>query len=145
MGREMFGSEKYQQRPIVAKSSFSSPILYAPTHFVCLIYQHSWYTFSKIVPQTPLMSHIRIHLHVQPICFFQCSKVEHIVDMKTSQYAERHAKERITCIFISMQQQREYNSHENKQKDMQYIHIVKKLQSSRTNIQTINEILNTGI
>jgi hypothetical protein len=42
------------QRPIVAKSSFSSPILYAPTHFVCLIYYQNWYTFSKIVPQNPL-------------------------------------------------------------------------------------------
>jgi hypothetical protein len=38
MGRAMFGRGKSQQRPIVAKSSFSSPILYAPTSFVCLIY-----------------------------------------------------------------------------------------------------------
>jgi hypothetical protein len=38
MGRAMFGSEKSQKRPIVVKSSFSSTILYAPTHFVCLIY-----------------------------------------------------------------------------------------------------------
>ena len=137
MGRE--------QRPIVSKSSFSSPILYAPTYFVCLIYQHSWYTFSKIVPQTPLLSHIRIHLPVQPICFFQGSNVEHTMDMKASQYAKRHVKEINIVLFISMQQQREYNSDENKKKDMQYIHIVKKVQSSRTNTQTINEILNTRI
>jgi hypothetical protein len=84
MGMEMFGSRKSQQRPILANSSFSSPILYAPTHFVCFIYYHSWYTFSKIVLQPPLLWHIRIHLLVQLICFFQCSNVENTVDMKVS-------------------------------------------------------------
>ena len=137
-----------EKRPIVAKSSFSSPILYAPTHFVCLIYQHSWYTFLKIVPHTPLMLHIRNHLPVQPICFFQGSKAEYTMDMKASQYEERHVKERNTVLFISMYQQREYDSHENKKKDTQYIHTVKKVQSNRTsgtNTQTINGILNIGI
>jgi hypothetical protein len=33
------------ERPIAAKPSFSSLILYAPTQFVYLIYQHTWYTF----------------------------------------------------------------------------------------------------
>jgi hypothetical protein len=33
------------ERAIAAKPSFSSLILYAPTRFVYLIYQHSWYTF----------------------------------------------------------------------------------------------------
>jgi hypothetical protein len=37
-GEGMFGRGKSQQRPIVAKSSFSSPILYVPLRFVCLIY-----------------------------------------------------------------------------------------------------------
>ena len=68
----MFGSGKSQKRLIVSKSSFSSPILYAPARFVCLIYLHSCYTFSKIVLQSPLMWHIRIHLPVQPIYLFQC-------------------------------------------------------------------------
>jgi hypothetical protein len=41
MGREMFGTEKSQQRPIVSKSLFSSPIFNPPTRFVCLIYHHN--------------------------------------------------------------------------------------------------------
>jgi hypothetical protein len=84
MGREMFERRKSQQRPIVAKSSFSSPILYPPTHFVCFIYYHSWYTFSKIVLPPPLLWHIRFHPLVQLICFFQCSNAENTMDMKVS-------------------------------------------------------------
>jgi hypothetical protein len=72
------------ERPIAVKSSFSSLILYAPTQFVYLIYQHSWYTFSKIVPQNPLMLHKTIHLPIQPTCFFQGSNVEYTMDMKAS-------------------------------------------------------------
>jgi hypothetical protein len=84
MGREMFGNGKSQQRPIVSKSSFSSPILYPPTHFVSLIYYHSWYTFSKIVLKPPLLCHIRFHPLDQLICFFQCSNAKNTVDMKVS-------------------------------------------------------------
>jgi hypothetical protein len=88
----MFGSGKSQQRPIVSKSSFSSPIFYPPTRFVCLIYYHNWYTFSKIVLQLPLLWHIRFHPLVQLICFFQCSNAENTMDMKVSWYVERHVK-----------------------------------------------------
>jgi hypothetical protein len=84
MGRAIFERGKSQQRPIVAKSSFSSPILYPLTRFVSFIYYHSWYTFSKIVLQPPLLWHTRFHPLVQLICFFQCSNVENIVDIKVS-------------------------------------------------------------
>jgi hypothetical protein len=72
------------KRPIAAKPSFSSLILYAPTRFVYLIYQHSWYTFSKIVPKNPLLLHRTIHLPVQPTCFFQGSNIKYEIDMKAT-------------------------------------------------------------
>jgi hypothetical protein len=72
------------ERPIAAKPSFSSLILYAPTQFVYLIYQHGWYTFYKIVPQNPLLLHTTIHLRVQATCFFQGINVDYAMDMKAS-------------------------------------------------------------
>jgi hypothetical protein len=72
------------ERPIDTKPSFSILILYAPTWFVYLIYQHSWYTFSNIVPHNPLLLHKTIHLPIQPTCFFQGSNAEFAMDMKES-------------------------------------------------------------
>ena len=72
------------ERPISSKPSFSILILYAPTWFVYLLYQHSWYTFSKIIPQTPMLLHRRIHLPIQPTYFFQGSNAKYAMDMKAT-------------------------------------------------------------
>ena len=87
------------ERPIAANSSFSSLILCALTQFVYLIYQHTWYTFQKIVPQNPLLLHRRIHLPVQATCFFQGNNVEYAMEMKASQYEDIHLKEREIGLF----------------------------------------------